>query len=145
MILDRAVGDLVEPLTGRVWPGASVRDRCRARRRWYRERGVRPGDRVLAHQGNTLEFLVDLLAVWSLGASVVPMDLRLTAFEVETLARAARPRLSAWLGAPNPRVAERLTALGVDVADVSDERGASPPDGFSFDAGPDDDALVLFT
>jgi acyl-CoA synthetase (AMP-forming)/AMP-acid ligase II len=151
MILDRPVGDLVEPLTGRVWPGAGIGGRCLTRRRWYRERGVRAGDRVLAHQGNTLEFLVDLIAVWSLGASVVPMDLRLTAFEVETLARAARPRLSAWLGAPDAAVAARLTALGVDVADVSGGSdppgpdGAAGPDAFSFDARPDDDALVLFT
>ena len=154
MILDRPVGDLVEPLTGRVWPGAGIGARCRARRRWYRERGVRRGDRVLAHQGNTLEFLVDLLAVWSLGASVVPMDLRLTAFEAETLARAAGPRLSAWLGAPDAGVAARLRALGVDVVEVPAESGASPSDDvsltedsddLSFQAGPDDDALVLFT
>ena len=135
MILDRPVGDLVEPLTGRVWPGAGIGARGRVRRQWYRERGVRPGDRVLAHQGNTPEFLVDLLAVWSLGASVVPMDQRLTGFEVETLARAARPRLSVWLGAPDPGVATRLPALGVDVVEVPAESGAPGSDGHGLRGG----------
>lgn len=49
---------------------------------------------VFLHYGNTPECFVDLPAVWFLGGCVVPIHPRLTAFEVETLAKAPMPRLS---------------------------------------------------
>ena len=92
MFLDLKVGGLSEPLTGRRWDQAAVLQQVLRRVAWYQKHGLQRGDRVFAHHGNTLEFFADLLAVWGLGACLVPIDGRLTAFEVETLARAARPR-----------------------------------------------------
>ena len=45
---------------------------------------------MLLGYGNRLEFFADLLALWTVGACAIPLDARLTPFEIETLARAAR-------------------------------------------------------
>jgi acyl-CoA synthetase (AMP-forming)/AMP-acid ligase II len=149
VILNLEVGDLIEPLTGRVWSGRSVHGRCRRRRTWYREQGVRPADLVFVHYGNTLEFFVDLLAIWSLGGCVAPVDPRLTSFEVETLAQTARPRFSLWRGVPDPRVVARLATLGAGVLETPNDDatsdGAVPPGPLESAAALDQDALVLFT
>ncbi len=60
-----------------------------------------------------MEFFADLLAVWSLGGSAVPIDARLTLFEIETLAHCARPSFALWRDAPEAAVASRLETLGV--------------------------------
>ena len=57
---------------------------------------MKRSDGVFFHHGNTLEFFVDLLAVWCLGGCVVPIDSRLTPFEIEILAQAAQPSFSLW-------------------------------------------------
>lgn len=49
------------------------------------------GDRVFLPFGNSLEFFAELLAIWKLGACAVPIDARLTAFEIKTLVAAAQP------------------------------------------------------
>lgn len=138
-------GALVEPLSGRRCPAAEVGPRVAARARELRELGVRPGDRVLLHSGNTIEFFLDLLAVWWLGAAAVPVDARLTAFELGVLARAARPRLSLWADAPGTDVEQALAGAGARVvAGGGPQRaqGDTPPPGV---LTLDGEALVLFT
>ncbi|HEU4371527.1 MAG TPA: long-chain fatty acid--CoA ligase [Methylomirabilota bacterium] len=149
VILGDEVGELCEPLSGRVWTAATVRAQVRRRAARYEARGAAPGDLVFVHFGNTLEFFADLLALWSLGACVAPVDSRLTAFEVETLARAAAPRFSLWpAGAVGP-VATGLASLGVTLLESPAARdaewgtglGAWPRSRLRFER----DALVLFT
>ncbi len=114
---------------------------------YYRGHGIGPADRVLVHFGNSLEFFVDLLALWHLGACVVPIDPRLTPFEVDTLARAAAPRCSLWQGEPDPAIAAGLRDLDVpivqtpDRAEAVESGGASGRSALSLDG----DALILFT
>ncbi len=149
MILDLGVGDLCEPLTGRTWTGRTIPHRRERRANYYRRQGVGPADPVLIHFGNTLEFFADLLALWRLGACVVPIDSRLTPFEVETLAQAAGARFSIWREQPEPSLARSLTGLGVRMLQSPDDAGDDhhdmaspwPPVALSLDA----DALVLFT
>src|SRR5262245_55303345 len=147
MQFDRKPGALSEPLTGRRWEPAETLERVRARAAFYRARGLSASDRVFLHFGNNLEFFAELLALWSLGAAVAPIDPRLTDFEVETLASAAAPRFSAWLGPAPDGIASKLAAVGsesIDVTEpfaagnVSDEAGTAPRD-------PESDALILFT
>jgi len=57
------VGQLVEPLTGRRWDAPAVTREVSARAARYRRLGLRPGDRVLLHFGNRLEFFAELLAI----------------------------------------------------------------------------------
>jgi acyl-CoA synthetase (AMP-forming)/AMP-acid ligase II len=99
--LGAQVGDLIEPLTGRRWDLETIQERCGRRVALYRAKGLRAGDRVFVHFGNTCEFFVELLAIWQLGGCVAPIDPRLTPFEVEILARWARPRFSVWEGVPD--------------------------------------------
>jgi acyl-CoA synthetase (AMP-forming)/AMP-acid ligase II len=147
MHFDRKPGDLLEPGTGRRWDSQEILRRARDRAAFYRARGLSSSDRVFLHFGNNLEFFAELLAIWSRGAAVAPIDPRLTDFEVETLASAASPKFSAWLGPPPGEIAARLEARGTIPVDVtesftvqktSDEFGIGPRD-------PESDALILFT
>jgi acyl-CoA synthetase (AMP-forming)/AMP-acid ligase II len=142
-------GALSEPLSGRAWDSPTVRRQWRQRAACYAGAGVRRGDLVFLHHGNTLEHFVDLLALWALGASAAPIDPRLTGFEIETLARSARPRASLWPAPPGADVAAAMAALGVAVLEsphASDLTGGRSAESRSIDAlEPDRDALVLFT
>jgi acyl-CoA synthetase (AMP-forming)/AMP-acid ligase II len=95
-------GHLVEPLTGRSWDPAAVTREVLARSVRYERRGLRPGDRVFLHLGNRLEFFAELLAVRRLGGCAVPVDGRLTAFEVERLRAAAALRFAVVDDVTNP-------------------------------------------
>ncbi len=147
MRFDRKPGALHEPLTGRRWDAPEILQRAAARAAFYRARGLDPSDRVFLHFGNTLEFFVELLAIWSLGAAAAPIDSRLTAFEVETLATSAAPRFSAWLGPPPEALARSLAARGTESVDVAEPfaagKSAGPLDGSL--GVPGADALILFT
>src|SRR6185312_4562616 len=130
MFVNLQVGNLTDALTGRTWDRQVIGRELRQRQAFFRDRGVTPADRVFLHHGNSLEFFVDLLALWSLGGCAVPIDPRLTRFEVETLARTARPRLSLWPGEPSPEMAAGLAALGVSALPTlaeADAPAAAPP------------------
>ena len=144
MALEPTVGALTEAVSGRRWaPEEVVREVARRVHRLER-RGLAPGERVFIHFGNRLEFFAELLAVWHLGGCAVPIDGRLTAFELETLARTAAPRFALVDDATAPEVARTLGAAGATVVDTAD---------VAADAGPlpagrrrlDDEALILFT
>ena len=78
MFLDVNLGHLTELLTGRTVNRREIAFWAAERVRQYQDEGLARGDRVLACYGNNLEFFIDLLAVWHLGASFVPIDGRLT-------------------------------------------------------------------
>jgi acyl-CoA synthetase (AMP-forming)/AMP-acid ligase II len=149
MFFDLHFGTLTEPLTGRRWDRAGIFRRICARVSYYRTLGLSNSDLVFVHYGNTLEFFVDLLAVWILGGCVVPIDPERSKYEVETMARAAMPRFSLWLGNPEEAIARSLTGLGVHVLDIAEipETGFPEPHATipSYFAAIDDPALVLFT
>ncbi len=147
MFIDLAFGAVDDLARGTRWDRETVWNRYQRRLAFHAARGVAPGDRVLILYGNTAGFFVDLAALWSLGACAVPIDSRLTPFEIATLARAASARFSLLLGAPDAELARALTPLGIDLVDVTDADSAdaatSMPAGrlVSLDA----DALILFT
>jgi oxalate---CoA ligase len=149
VFLDLKVGALEEPLTGRRWDRPAIMRRFGQRVVYYQAQGLAPGDRVFVHFGNTLEFFVDLLAIWSLGGCVVPIDARLTPFEMETMARCAAPRFSLWHGSPDPAVAAGLLSLDIPILDAAEGAGTGAgASGFSLSGSfpaLDQDALILFT
>lgn len=146
MFLAPGVGPICEPLTGRRWDPGTAKAQVDRRVAGYRARGVGRGDRVLLGFGNRLEFFADLLALWRIGACAVPLDSRLTAFEIETLALAAKARIYVGCGDAGSTLTGRLATLGIEVVD-SVEVGESPgppiPPPPSF--GLEDEALILFT
>jgi len=86
--------------------------------------------------------------VWGLGACAVPIDGRLTPFEVDQLASAARPRLALFHGDAEPERESALRELGVRVEPTTTEAEAhslagDPPGGERLSL--DGDALILFT
>jgi oxalate---CoA ligase len=146
MYFDLRLGDLVEPLSSRRWDRSTTMQAVGLRARYFHDRGVAASDRVFIHFGNNLEFFVDLLAVWWLGGCAVPIDPRLTPYEVETLADAAKPRFSLWHGAIDPESAAPLIARDVVLLETSgsespDARAELPTSRLALD----DVALILFT
>ena len=94
MFLDTTIGNITEPVSGRQWGRQTILAQIDARSRRYHHEGIRAGDRVFLHFGNRLEFFADLLAIWRLGACAIPVDSRLTTFEVDKLIRVATPRVA---------------------------------------------------
>jgi acyl-CoA synthetase (AMP-forming)/AMP-acid ligase II len=137
---------LVEPLSGKRWDASETSRRVNDRVSYYRARGFAPGDRVFIHFGNCNEFFAELLAIWQAGGCAIPIDTRLSPFEIETLAQWARPRFSAWIGNADAPVQSALLRLGIELVNVA-EADASPaaPIGPAPGYRLDDDALILFT
>ena len=151
MIVDLGLGPLTEPVTGKHWDRETVRERYHQRLGFFLRHGLAASDRVFLHFGNSPEFFVDLMAIWSLGGCAVPIDPRLTTFEVETLAGAATPTFSLFRGEPAADLARALAGLGVRVLDDV-EADLSAPTASASRALPggrllslDQDALILFT
>lgn len=141
-----ATGQLAEALTGRTWSAREVNDKVTLRMSQFKRAGLRPGERVVIGYGNRLEFFADLLAIWQLGACAIPMDARLTNFEIDNLVRVAGPRLFLGYGPLESDLANRLAERQVDVLDSSKTDATAPdpePPAVSFAL--DDDALILFT
>jgi acyl-CoA synthetase (AMP-forming)/AMP-acid ligase II len=146
MFLTPGFGPVCEPLTGLRWDPGTMRAQIERRRSGFRARGVGKGDRVILGFGNRLEFFADLLALWGIGACAVPIDARLTFFEIEALAAAAKARLFVGCGEVDLELAGRLEGLGIGIADTTDIGAASVPSApYRPSFGLDDEALVLFT
>jgi acyl-CoA synthetase (AMP-forming)/AMP-acid ligase II len=149
MFLNLRVGNLIEPLTDRRWELPQIIQQLGLRIAYYQSYGMGVGDRVFIHYGNRIEFFVDILAIWSLGGCVIPIDTRLTPFEVETLAQAAMPRFSLWQEPPDSTIAGRLTALGLQVLDTTESQSHRAMDAAISPVRHllhlDSDALILFT
>ncbi|HKU85061.1 MAG TPA: class I adenylate-forming enzyme family protein [Casimicrobiaceae bacterium] len=135
-------------MSGRSVSGREIVELSTRRSACYADLGLRRFDRVFLHHGNSIEFFADLLAVWHLGACAIPIDPRLTPFEVETLAAAAKPRLSIRCDITEaPATSATLPGARVLSTGEAGERARR----FSVTMAPacgaslDDDALILFT
>lgn len=141
-----AFGSLSEPLSGRHWDPAEVRRQVALRESALLAGGLEPGDRVLIHFGNCLEFFAELLAAWRVGACAIPLDARLTPFEVQKLAGAAQARFNV-INDETPAT----TPAAVAGAAIRHTGDLSPAAGRYAGPAPspwprlDDDALILFT
>jgi acyl-CoA synthetase (AMP-forming)/AMP-acid ligase II len=134
VLLSHRVGSLIEPLTGRRWDPRDINVEVTRRMAAYAGLGLRPGDVVFIHYGNCLEFFADLTAVWQLGGCVVPIDGRLTPFEIGKLAALAEPRFSLWLDTPDATIVPSLEAASTTIVNTQEalaqrnERHALPTD-----------------
>lgn len=141
------LGTLTEPVSGRHWDKAAIRREVLLRVHAYLAAGIEPGDRVLIHFGNCLEFFAELLAIWEVGGCAIPVDARLTPFEVEKLANAAEARFHIF---DDDTPVSALNALAHSRSRHTHDLGKHPIDGQTLAASPvhprlDDDALILFT
>ena len=142
MLFDLSVGNLVEPVSGRRWDQAEIRRQVTRRIARLQKFGLLPSDRVFLAFGNRLEFFAELLAVWRLGGCAIPIDSRLTAFEVENLARAAAPRLAIVDEETPADIITTLSASGLSVM-LTSETGTDEASASLVHL--EGDALILFT
>ncbi|HLD13506.1 MAG TPA: class I adenylate-forming enzyme family protein [Burkholderiales bacterium] len=149
MFLDTTIGNITEPVSGRQWGRQTILAQIDARSRRYHHEGIRAGDRVFLHFGNRLEFFADLLAIWRLGACAIPVDSRLTTFEVDKLIRVATPRVALVDEHVDSPVTQCLSASNVKVLNTTEIalHEGSKADGMFSGNHPrlDDEALILFT
>lgn len=94
MLLELNVGSICEPFGGKRWDRSELALQVARRVARLGKMGLKPEDRVFLPFGNRIEFFAELLAVWSLGGCAVPIDARLTPFEVTNLAKASSPRVA---------------------------------------------------
>lgn len=144
MSTNAPLGALHEPLTGRHLDARACRGEIARRADFLRRLGLQRGDRVFLHHGHSAQFFIDLAAVWNAGGTAVPLDARLSPFEIDQLAGVARPRFCLFEAEPSAAVADVLERYGTQLV------GPGMPVGLSTElqpgaAAPDDDALILFT
>jgi acyl-CoA synthetase (AMP-forming)/AMP-acid ligase II len=142
MFTDLSVGHLIEPFGSRRWSPAEIHRQIRLRVGRFQRLGLQPGERVFLLFGNRPEFFAELLAVWKLGGCAVPVDARLTAFEIETLAGAAEPKLAVGDEATSPELLAALERPGCRAVLTSE---IGPDEADAARVRLDDDALILFT
>ncbi len=100
--------------------------------------GAGAGRRVALQHGQGAAFLIDLLALWQLGAVAVCLTPSLVADERQRVAESLRPVL--WIAADGPDTVPRLGAADVDVL-----AGGSDPGGALPDLALDSVAVILAT
>ncbi len=137
------IGDIHEPLTGRSRSGVELAQETLRRRGGLAAAGVAPGDRVILGHGNDIEFFTSLPALWHLGACAVPLDPRLTPFEIGVLAKAARAKLALYREPPGADIERALSSAGCRILLSNSIDG--PEDRSRSRLHLDDDALILFT
>lgn len=142
MFFELNVGNLAEPVSGRVWDRQEIAIQVARRVARFQRHGLARGDRVFLPFGNQLEFFAELLAIWKLGGCAVPIDARLTPFEIQTLVEAANPRLAVVESHAEGAVRQALADAGVRTIDTTDTGSENAEAGWS---RLDDDALILFT
>jgi acyl-CoA synthetase (AMP-forming)/AMP-acid ligase II len=142
MLIELNVGNLVEPFGGRRWNQAEIHRQVALRVGRFQSLGLAPEDRVFLPFGNRLEFFVELLAIWKLGACAIPIDARLTAFEVENLSRAATPKIAVVDEATHADVLAMLSKADVRTI-LTTETGSV--EAVASRIRLDQDALMLFT
>ncbi len=144
MTLAAGLGSLTEAVSHRHWSDAETRRQTRIRISTLQARGFAPGDRVMLHFGNRLEFFAELLAIWQLGGCAIPVDARLRPVEVQNLASACRARFHIVDDATNPESVSLVTQHGLlNTLDCPPE--GNPPTLPLAYPRLDDDALILFT
>lgn len=142
MLLDLNVGNLIEPASNRRWDRTEISMQVARRISRLKKSGLAPEGRVFLTFGNSLEFFAELLAIWQLGGCVIPIDSRLTAFEVENLARAAAPHLALVDEETSGDILKAFSSLGIRTIHTKE---TDAPEASAGLLRLDGDALILFT
>lgn len=142
MLMQLDVGNLIEPISGRSWDKAEIYKQTACRIARLQKLGLQPQDRVFLPFGNRLEFFAELLAIWQIGACAIPVDARLTAFEISTLAEAAKPSLAIVADDTEAAILEALKSAKIPSVNTTDT-GNTPAQAANILL--DNDALILFT
>jgi O-succinylbenzoic acid--CoA ligase len=119
----------------RILSYAALDDRVARAVGWLRARGTGPGDRVAVHLPAGSAWVELLFALVRLRATLVPLNLRLTAAELGRILADAEPALVVTDAAGRPTVAAAWTGRTAVVEDPGEGWDAEPAEG---PAGPPD-------
>lgn len=111
--------------------------------RWLQE-GLRPGDRVGVHWGNSADCVVLLLACFQAGIIALPVNIRFKAPEIAYVMKHAGA--AAWFSQPELAGAARAAAAELDhPLDIRTVLPDGSGDGFLPACAPDAPAVVMYT
>ncbi|GAA1512628.1 class I adenylate-forming enzyme family protein [Nocardioides humi] len=115
----------------RSWTRADVRRMAESAAAFLRERGVGPGDRVLAQYTTDARDLAVAVAASGLGATLIPVPTSLGGLELSHILRLAEPVVAIAHGAELPHGTTVPAGVAVvdvaDVTDVTEGRGIEVP------------------
>jgi acyl-CoA synthetase (AMP-forming)/AMP-acid ligase II len=133
------ISTLTELYAGRSVTPQQLRLRAMHKAWVLHQRGVRARHRVVIAHGNSIEFFSDLLALWTLGASAVPVHPSLTPIEVESIVRQTEARVVLTKKA-------RMTIPGAETLHTEDDF-TGPPQALEQPRWPSghEECLVLFS
>lgn len=121
---------VIDARTGVTFDRAALAYAIEQRALALRTAGIGPGDRVSVAHGSPVGVLVDLFALWRLGAIAILLTKTLPASERANVIAAIRPKL--WIGAVDDGIVQYLppaTASTTAAAPArEDERDAADPD-----------------
>lgn len=100
-----------------VYTYARVQDMAEQGAGSLRERGIRPGDRVMLMSENRPEWGISYFAILKAGATAVPVDSQLSLAEVQNLLRASGARMLIASTKVTERLTEKLTEKLADKLD----------------------------
>jgi len=110
----------------------------------FRSAGVAPGERVALHLPNVPAFTEAYFGILAAGATVVPINVRLTAAEIGPMLERAQVKLLVTGNETTAAVrdaARRAGAFPLGAGELAAREGPNVPE----IAGPDDTAVVFFT
>lgn len=79
-------------VTNRVWTADDFINEIGRRVGFLKAQGIAPGDVVFIYHNNSLEFLADLFALWTLGVKAAALSPALTLAELTNLSEFAKPK-----------------------------------------------------
>ncbi|MDO0926703.1 AMP-binding protein [Streptomyces sp. TG1A-8] len=137
---------------GGAWTYAELDRAADACAAWLLDRGVRPGDRVLARLGNARPFVALLFGTLRAGAVFVPVGTAMKGFHLARVLTDAEPSLAVAQGADVELLARLGEVPAHDLAEVPLGGGTGPGGGAADAAraprvpvGADDLALLMYT
>jgi acyl-coenzyme A synthetase/AMP-(fatty) acid ligase len=133
-----ASASLVDARTGETFDRAGLATAIASRVPALRALDVAKGDRVAVAHGSPVGLLIDLFAIWRIGAMAVLLSKNITAGERANVVATVRPAL--WIGTVNDGLVPHLPPAEA----TADGSGASSISEFD-DADLDAPALVLMT
>jgi acyl-CoA synthetase (AMP-forming)/AMP-acid ligase II len=122
-----------------AWDGPALAREAARRAHWLASLVVGSGSRVAILHAGSAHFFADLFAVWSLGATAMPLDPALTDPELETLFTFAAP-VAVLVRSDHHRRSPALPYISLEY-----DESAFVPARLTGPAKPSDPALILFT
>ncbi|MBI2318781.1 MAG: AMP-binding protein [Betaproteobacteria bacterium] len=117
--------------------------------------GVRPGDRILLYLPNSIEFVQLAYGAFTVGATVVPVNTRLSANEVEHIARDCSPAVAIFHAGARDTVSAALRQAGdcrvlvlggaTETETACEQLVSGPPEPLSEVPLDAEDCMILYT